>query len=336
MNRIDFIYRRKYDLLLLVILISGVSTYLIRNFVLEKNHIQCTEGDVYVVSEWGECSISGVKTRKVSRRPDEEITCINAEKVIEPKDVTSCEYIPFCTDKDFEVGIWSACVNGVRKREIKNLTSCVISAEDNEMRKFSSEEICAETTKSTLLLKNYITQIEPGSENPYQPNYRNLRIIPQGKFKSVSLIISAETTIKDGSHYSVPDEHYYLMFALNDSIARAIGTSRLSGSRFDISDDGIIQGVEMPKTVKFDLSNTRIAKANNEGIGFFEKNYLSEIFNPKSGQEITMTLFLGDGRSMTTADLDKRIFGEITEAYFEYECLDSNPCSIQRIPELNI
>jgi hypothetical protein len=47
-----------------------------------------------------------------------------------------------------------------------------------------------------------------------------------------------------------------------------------------------------------------------------------------------MTLFLADGRSMTTSENSKRIYGTITDAWFEYECEEKSNCSILRVPEI--
>lgn len=334
-DTLDFINRRKFDLALLLILIAGVTTYLVRNFVLHTELPACKESDVYITTDWSECTISGVKTRTVTHRPDDQIQCAKPENVPEPKDVASCDYVPVCTPQNFDIGEWGACINGTKKRSVKNLIPCVISDVDKQNGTFDTERECTESTANVLLLKDYVTQVAPDTANPYLPNYRNLTILPKGKFKSVKLIVAASTTVRDGRLYAVPDESYYFMFGLNDSYVRALGTSRIADSRLDVSDAGIIQGTDMPKTLTFDLSKAKLAKGSGEGIGNIPKDFLKDVFNVMSNKQISMTLFLADGRSMTTADVDKRVFGRINTAYLEYECDDGSKCEIERVPSLN-
>jgi hypothetical protein len=176
-------------------------------------------------------------------------------------------------------------------------------------------------------IKEHTTIIE--NNNYSTKNHNNLEILPHGKFKSIKLTIIADT-----KPVQIP-EYYYVFFGIDKNYAspQVIGTSRIKDNRLDLKDYGVFQGTETPRTLKFDLNELKLAKPSGTTSGYEEKNYV-ETLNNNSGQGLKMTLFLADGNSMT-ADVNQRIFGVITDAWFEYECENNEKCSIERLPSIN-
>jgi len=316
----------------MLVFIGGVGIYLWGVKFAPQTKVDCSKpSNVYIIEEWSECSISGVRTRSVTKKKDEDITCEAPELVDKPKEVETCQYIPVCTEKHYSIGKWSTCIDGTRTREVENIVNCEISEEDKELGTFLKQKECPDT-KSTLLLRGFTTDVDSELPNPYSPSYRNVSIKPRGQFESLKLIVSAKTSVLGGKDYIVPDEYYFFMFGI-DEISRALATTRIGDARLDVSDYGIIRGEEFPTIKRFDLKNIHLANPNDQGVGSTEREYTNYL-NENTEKEMQITLFLADGRSMTATDPMDRIFGTITEAHFEYECEKGSQCSIQRIPSL--
>lgn len=254
---------------------------------------------------------------------------------------------PICTENDYSLGAWEACIEGTQVRvvEIKEGVVC------REKIKPALDRPCSVENK-TLLLRDYTTQVDPENlNNFYEQNNNNFKIVPTGKFKNLKLHLSAITTVLSGKPIQVP-EYYYFMFSLGEEIPRALEATRIDETKLDISGSGIIKGTDMPTEKIFDLNNTILAVSSHEyspgGIGrgaigshaigagdttFLERSFL-ELLNENEGVELSGTLFMGDGRSMTVKNLNERIFGTINFAYFEYECVEGVNCEIHRIPKL--
>lgn len=292
---------------------------------------QCSIERFYEIGEWGGCQPGGVRTRVV--RELENIQCISKRKPDRPVDKENCVFIPDCTEEDYVLGAWGTCDGTEQKRTValKEGASC------NEIVKPSSMRECS-TEGKTLILQDYTTQIDTSTKsgNSYEPSYRNVQIRSTGKITSLKLHLSATTTVLGGKLIQVP-EYYYFMFAIDDNVARVLGTSRIDPSRLNLDGEGIFKGTQMPIEHSFNLQDAILAKASNErsigNLGYIPKNYV-DVLNKNSGKTLNVTLFLADGRSMIEEDIKKRIFGTITFAYLEYECANS-PCRIERIPALN-
>ena len=278
----DMIWRHADSIFLISIIIFGVTIF-IRSSDAPKD---CTEVDVYALGDWGECNANGIMTRTIEKKDMSGLSCANPDSVERPLDVRACEYIPSCVPEDAVVTAWGICFNGAQTREITFSRKCVISKADESAGTFAVNRSC-EDTKSVLLLRNYTTQTDQSLANPYQPSYRNVLIRSQGKISSLRLVISAKTTVLGGADYNVPNEYYYFPFSIDDGVARALDTSRIgtSPSRLDLSDRGIVRGSEMPTTISFDLSDVRLAKTNEEGIGFVERNFLNYL-NSSNGKDL--------------------------------------------------
>ena len=306
---------------------------------------RCSIDNFYEIGQWSECKEGGVRTRVVSERQND--ACWAKSPPDRPVDKENCEYIPNCKDEDYVVGAWDACANDEQHRtvQLKEKVNC------SEVSRPPGQRTCTVESK-TLLLKDYTTQIDldAASGNAYEPNYRNIKIIPKGKFKTLKLHVAASTSVLGGELIQVP-EYYYFMLGINDSVARVLATYRIDSNRLDLNSEGVFNGTEMPIEKEFNLNDAILAESSSEyspggigngGIGsstigggatgFISKDY-SQVLNESTGKPIFITLFLADGRSMVERDLKNRIFGTITFAYLEYEC-ESSGCSIERTPDL--
>lgn len=244
--------------------------------------------------------------------------------------------IPECTQSDiYEIkSEWGVCsAEGKQTREIlkKEVFSCKNPGKVDVPEKERSCVYIPVCHGNDCLfkkgIKEHTTIIENGDYSI--KNHNNLEIAPHGKFKNIKLFVIADT------QFGKIPEYYYIFFGIDKNYAspRVLGTSRIQSSRFDLKDYGVFQGTETPKTLSFDLKNLKLANTSKEGNGSQVKDYV-EMFNKYSDQKLKMTLFLADGNSMTENDVKKRIFGIITDAWFEYECETNEACSIERVPSI--
>lgn len=250
---------------------------------------------------------------------------------------------PECTQADlYETTQWSTCTTeNIQTRElIKNdeftcknpgkvdtpelEKNCTYIPECNEQK-----EPCGD--KYVYLFKKGIKEHTTIIENrTYSPkNHNNLSIVPHGKFQNIKL-----TVITDTKPEKIP-EYYYLFFGIDKYYAapRVIGTSRIRNNQLDLKDHGVFQGSETPRTLKFNLNKLKLARPSKGYMGFDEKNYTT-ILNANPEKELKMTLFLADGNSMTEKNINQRIFGVVTDAWFEFECETNEECSIEKLPAI--
>jgi hypothetical protein len=318
------------NIVLISLFIGSLIFLVIRIVNASKN--SCTVTDTYELGDWSQCQPSGIQTRIVNKK-DTDIDCKYPEKIEQPENIRTCEYIPTCTLNDWEIAEdWSLCENGKQTRKILNKNKCIISEQDETSGTFSETRTCNIDGKSTTLLIDYTTQIDTSTTgNEYRSNNNNIKIETVGKFKSAKLIISVKTTILNGNLIKIP-EYYYLMFALNDKIPRALETSRVAKNRLSFDGKGIFKGTDTPLTLEFDLSEVALAKSSSEGIGILStKNYLETLNGTDVKKILDMTLYIADGKSMIEQSVQDRIFGTISNAYIEYVCEINSICEIKKI-----
>ncbi len=299
----------------------------------------------YSFLDWDEveCLLGGRKVRDVKEKKPK---CDFLDQINRPESVKVCNF-KACSSEQLEIGKWGDCIDGLQKRIItpNKIQECGVDTE-----KFPSIKECSDEVKSktVTLSKNYETKISTNGEelsvNPYRENNNNLKIKSSGKFKSAKLIIeNAKTYVLGGEEIKIGAD-YYIMFALNRNIPRAMnlkrvdlgeGNTKLVEIREDV--EGMFKGTETPKNLSYDLRELLFANSSAEkpyGQGYLTDDYL-KILNENNGKALNMTVYLADGRSMTEPDEYKRIFGSI-DAFIEYECFDDSECNIEVIKDSNI
>jgi len=295
---------------------------------------ECIKTDIYDIWDFEKCESDGFQIRTVEEIK-ENITCKNPWKIERPDEKRACEYIPICIESDWKKSEWSICVDEKQTRQIEKKSKCengfTPEKEQSCIQKISYLFKNDKKTHTTIIDNNNCIngQCEYSKDGF---NHNNLEIIPSGKFNSIYLHIIADTS------YKIP-EYYYIFFDIDKkyAIPRALGTSRIfidnARSKLDTKDYWLFQWTDTPKKLKFNLNETKVAKESKVGAWFDIKDYVKYI-NNYSEKNLKMTLFLADGRSMTTSENSKRIYGTITDAWFEYECEEKSNCSILRVPEI--
>ena len=308
---------------LLILVLPVLTVWYVSNYFDSKKP-ECTQSDIYNIWEYSQCTPEWKMTRTITQKSD--YSCKNPWKVVKPEESMSCEYVPQCTEANWNIWDWGICsASWSHDRIIEKIGRCDWGYVP------SSTWVCS--TKTTYLFKKWVKEHTTIIEEEWKysnKNHNNLEILPTGKFKSITLKIVGDT-----SPVKI-DEYYYVFYWLNNGYAspRVIWTSRIQLNRFDLKDYWVFQWFNAPKKIEVDLKNLKLANEwGNKWSTVDSKSF--DLINNSSWKILNMTLFLADGQSMTTLDRNKRIFWTITDAWFEYECEETERCSIERVPNIN-
>ncbi|OIO76086.1 hypothetical protein AUJ87_03535 [Candidatus Gracilibacteria bacterium CG1_02_38_174] len=236
--------------------------------------------------------------------------------------------------KDIEID-WGECsVSGQRTGVIRKISA---TAQADLCILPKTSEICIPGAKKQVSLfkkDGFKTDVLDAYG---RHNIDNIHLAFSGSYTRIFLTFTVETRRNDGKIIqSDTSAVYFPMFRFpgGTEVLRALGTERLANGNIDndtLKQPGVFRSADTPKTLKFDMSDIKLAKGKtlDSGIGSITKNYL-DFINNRGTDSMPMTLYiLSDGKSLYNPDPSHRIDAVITTAYLEYECANRTPnCSI--------